>query len=321
MILPTLQDIETAAQLVYKTLSPTPQIVWPLLCERIGTEVWLKHENHTIVGAFKVRGGLTYIDELWRTQPDVKGVISATRGNHGQSIALAARQYGLNAVIVVPRGNSKEKNAAMRALGAELVEYGDDFNQAADYAQTLAKERNLHMIASFHPTLITGVASYWLEFFNNVKDLDSVYVPIGLGSGLCAGIATRNALGLKTKLVGVVSSAAPAYALSYAAKKPVEHPATTQIADGVAVRQPHAKALTTILAGAERIVQVSDAEVTAAMRYLFSDTHNVAEGAGAISLAAVLQEHEQLQGKKVGLVLSGGNVDSDVFADVLANEF
>ena len=317
--LPTLQEIEAATQLIYQTLLPTPQIVWPLLCERIGAEVWLKHENHTVVGAFKVRGGLTYMEELKRTQPDVTGVISATRGNHGQSIAFAAGQQGLAAVIVVPHGNSREKNAAMRALGAELIEHGDDFNQAAEYAQTLARERDLHMISSFHPALIKGVASYWLEFFKGTPDLDTVYVPIGLGSGLCAGIATRNALGLKTKLVGVVSSAAPTYALSYTARKPIEHPTTTQIADGVAVRQPNADALDMILAGAERIVQVSDEEVVTAMRYLFSDTHNVAEGAGAAPLAALLQECEQMQGKKVGLVLSGGNIDSDVFAKILAN--
>ena len=316
----TLAELDTAAALIYRTLAPTPQYDWPLLRARTGSDLWVKHENHLPVGAFKVRGGLTYLAALKQRQPDCHGVISATRGNHGQSIAFAAARQGIHPVIVVPQGNSREKNQAMQALGAELIEYGEDFSDASDHAAQLAEQRSLHRVPSFHPDLIKGVASYWLELFRAVPDLHTAYVPIGLGSGLCAGIAARDALGLNTRLVGVVSDQAPTYALSWQAGQIIEHPSRTQIGDGIAVRQPDPDALQMIHQGAERIVQVTDDNIMAAMRMYFAATHNVAEGAGAAALAALLQEREQMQGRKVAVILSGGNVDSDVFARVLAAE-
>lgn len=316
----TLAELDTAAALIYRTLAPTPQYDWPLLRARTDSDLWVKHENHLPVGAFKVRGGLTYLAALKQHQPDCQGVISATRGNHGQSIAFAAARQGIHPVIVVPHGNSREKNQAMQAWGAELIEYGEDFNDASDHAAQLAEQRGLHRVPSFHPDLIKGVASYWLELFRAVPDLHTAYVPIGLGSGLCAGIAARDALGLNTRLVGVVSDQAPTYALSWQAGQIIEHPSRTQIGDGIAVRQPDPDALQMIRQGAERIVQVTDDNIMAAMRMYFAATHNVAEGAGAAALAALLQEREQMQGRKVAVILSGGNVDSDVFARVLAAE-
>lgn len=315
--LPSLEEIERASALVYKTLPATPQYRWPLLNERAGAEVWLKHENHTPVGAFKLRGGLVYMDCLKREQPEVTAVVSATRGNHGQSIALAARRSGLRAVIVVPHGNSVEKNHAMRSLGAELVEHGEDFQAALEYAESLEHENGWHFVPSYHRLLVTGVATYALEFLSAAPELDAVYVPIGMGSGVSGMIAARNALGLKTKVVGVTSRQAPAFALSYAAGRVVEHAVSTRIADGVSCRRPTADALEIVRAGVERIVEVDDDEVEAAMRALFADTHNVAEGAGAVGLAAVLKDARK--GARVGTVVSGGNVDSAAFARVLAN--
>ena len=313
----SLSQIEATAALVHSIVPPTAQYCWPLLCQRTGAEVWVKHENHTVVGAFKVRGGITLLDDLMRSQTAVKGLISATRGNHGQSLGFAAQRYGLPAVLVVPYGNSREKNAAMRALGVELIEHGDDFQASSEFAEQIARERGLFRVPSFHPLLVRGVSTYSLEFFRAVPDLDTLYVPIGMGSGICGAIDAREALGLTTRIVGVVSASAPAYALSFSAGKVVPHVVTTRIADGVACRQPDESALARVLKNAERIVQVTDDEVEAAMRAYFSDTHNVAEGAGALGLAALLQEREKMKGRKVGLVLTGGNVDLDVFARVL----
>ncbi len=314
---PTLAQIEAAAGIVYDVMAPTPQYCWPLVCRRLGTEVWVKHENHTPVGAFKIRGGLVYFSQLASQSQRPKGVISATRGNHGQSVGFAARRYGIPATIVAPFGNSHEKNAAMRALGVDLVEYGDDFQAAREHAIGLAKDRDLHMVPPFHPLLVRGVATYALELFRHVEDLDVIYVPIGLGSGICGMIAVRDALGLSTRIVGVVSKHAPAYQLSFGQRVPVEHPTTTQLADGVACRTPEPAALEIIWHGVDHIVSVSDDEVAAAMRALFEDTHNVAEGAGAASFAGALSEKDALSGKKVGIVISGGNVDREVFAKVL----
>jgi len=313
----SLSELEATAALVNSVVPPTPQYSWPLLSRRAGADVWVKHENHTIIGAFKVRGGIVFVDDLMRSQPAVKGVISATRGNHGQSVGFAAQRYGIPAVMVVPHGNSREKNAAMRAQSVELIEYGDDFQAGNEYVEDLAKERGLFRVPSFHPLLVRGVSTYSLEFFRAVPDLDTVYVPIGMGSGICGAIVAREALGLKTKIVGVVSASAPAYALSFAAGRAVSHAVSTRIADGVAIRQPDELALSLIMKNVERIVQVTDHEVEAAMRAYFSDIHNVAEGAGAAGLAALLQEREKMLGRKVGLVLTGGNVDMDVFAGVL----
>ncbi|MDP1966009.1 MAG: threonine dehydratase [Reyranella sp.] len=314
----SLQDVEDAAAIVYAAMPPTPQYAWPLLARRAGCEVWVKHENHTPTGAFKVRGGLVYMDRLKRDQPAVAGVISATRGNHGQSIALAAAKVGIAATIVVPEGNSVEKNAAMRAFGAELVEAGHDFDSARETAMRLAGERGLSMVPSFHRDLVCGVATYALELFRAAPPLDTVYVPIGLGSGICGVIAVRDALGLSTKVVGVVSTEAPAYALSFAAGKVVATNSANTMADGMAVRGPDAEALKVILKGADRIVKVSDAEIALAMRAYYEDTHQLTEGAGAASLAALMQERAQMAGKRVGLVLSGGNIDRPLYLRALA---
>ena len=316
--LPSLSEIEAAAAVVYRVMPPTPQISWPLLNARAGLEVWVKHENHTPLGAFKVRGGLVFFDALKRTQPDLRGVVAATRGNFGQAVAFAARRHDLAAVIVVPHGNSPDKNASMRALGAKLVEHGDDFQSAYEHAQRLAAEQGLYPMPSMDRALIPGVATYALEFFRQTPALDVVYVPIGMGSGICGVIAARDALGLRTRVVGVVSDRAPMYALSFAARRPVSHPVTTHLTDCLACRTPHEEALQIILRGADHVVQVSDAEVGAAMRALFSDTHNVAEGAGAAALAALLQDRESLRGRRAGIVLSGSNVDRAMFAEVLA---
>ncbi len=313
----TLAKLEAAAELVHRTMTPTAQIGWPLLAERCGCEVWVKHENHTPIGAFKLRGGLVYMEDLVKRQPDVACVIAATRGNHGQSIAFAARANGIGSVVVVPHGNSVEKNRAMRALGAELVEHGDDFNAALDHARALAEARGLHMLPSCHPLLVRGVASYSLEFLRAVPDLDTVYVPIGMGSGICGMIAARNALDLATTIVGVVAERAPTYALSFEAGKPVPTNTCDTLADGMAVRIPNAEALEIIVKGVERVVTVSEDDILAAMGHYFSDTHNLAEGAGAAPLAALLGERRRMRGRKVGLVLSGGNLDRALYLRAL----
>jgi threonine dehydratase len=314
--LPNLSEIKAAAEVVYRTMPPTPQFTWPLLNARAGCEAWVKHENHTPVGAFKIRGGLVYMDWLRRMRPEVTTVISATRGNHGQSVATAGALHGLRVVIVVPFGNSREKNAAMRAQGAELIEFGDDFEAAADHAAQLEAEHGWHRVRSYDPLLVLGVATYALEFLSAVPELETAYVPVGMGSGISGMIAVRDALRLKTKIVGVVSSRAPAQALSFAKGAVVEHAATTAIADGVACRRPDPTTLEIVRAGVERFVEVDDGAVEDAMRAYFSDTHNVAEGAGAIGLAALLQDRAR-GGGRVGTVQCGGNVDSDVFARVL----
>ena len=310
----TLQDLDAAAALVHAVMAPTLQYNWPLLSARCGCEVWVKHENHTPIGAFKIRGGIVLMNGFAGVSA---GIITATRGNHGQSIGLAARAAGVKATIVVPEGNSTEKNAAMAALGAELVVSGRDFDDARDHARTLAMEKGLTMLPSFHPLLVQGVASYALELLRAVADLDVIYVPIGLGSGICGVIAARDALRLKTEIVGVVAKGAPAYALSFAAGEPVSTNKVDTFADGVACRTPEADALAIILAGASRIVTVSDDEIKTAMRAYYTDTHNLAEGAGAASLAALLQEKSIMAGRKAGLILTGGNIDIDVYRDIL----
>ena len=317
-LLPTLVELEATARIVYQALAPTPQYAWPLLREALGSEIWVKHENHAPTGAFKVRGGLAFFHDLAQRQDRPRGVISATRGNHGQSVGFAAQRHRIPATIVAPVGNSREKNAAMRALGVELIEHGEDFQAAREHAAHLAQARGLLMVPSFHPLLVRGVASYSLELLRAVPDLAVVYVPIGLGSGICGMIAAREALGLSTEVVGVVSSAAPAYALSFAQRRSIDQPVTTRIADGMACRTPEPDALQVLWKHMARIVQVSDDEVESAMRLMFRATHNTAEGAGAAGLAAALQERNRLSGKKAAFVQSGGNVDSDVFARILA---
>lgn len=316
----TLDELEAAAALVHRHVPPTPQYAWPLLARRAGAEVWVKHENHTPVGAFKVRGGIVYVDELSRSGANVAGLITATRGNHGQSIARAATAAGMASVILVPHGNSSEKNVAMRAFGAELIEHGQDFDEAREEAARLAAERNLHMVPSFHPALVKGVATYALEFFRAVPDLHTVYAPIGMGSGICGLIRTRDLLGLETRVVGVVAENAPAVALSFEAGAIVSTNSARTFADGMATRVPHPEAMAIIRAGAERIVRVSDDGIAEAMRVYYEDTHNLVEGAGAAPLAALLQEKDAMAGRKVGVILSGGNVDRPVFAKVLSGE-
>ncbi len=309
----TLDEARQAHEVVLKTLRPTAAFSWPQLAARLGAEVVVKHENHQPTGAFKVRGGLTYVDKLMRREPATRGLISATRGNHGQSLAFAGRRFGLAVTIVVPHGNSREKNAAMRALGAELIEHGSDFQAAREEAMRLAEERGLHLVPSFHRDLALGVSTYALELMSDHPDLDALYVPIGQGSGICGSIAVRDALGLKTEIVGVQSAGAPAYALSFAAGRVVRTNAADTFADGVATRVPDEEALAVIVRGASRVTLVSDDEIAEAIRAYWSDTHNLAEGAGAAALAAAMKERARLAGRKVGLVLTGGNIDFDLF--------
>ena len=308
-----LRELDRAHKIVGQAMPPTPAHVWPLLNQRVGTEVVVKHENHTPVGAFKVRGGLVYVDRLVREQPDLRGLISATRGNHGQSLAFAAGRYRLPVTIYVPRGNSVEKNRAMRAFGAELVEHGEDFQAAREEAERRARFAGLHMVPSFHSDLVLGVATYALELFRSAPNLDVVYVPIGQGSGICGCILARDLLGLTTEIVGVQSTEAPSYALSFAAGTVVTTETSNTRADGMATRVPDADALAIIRKGASRILQVSDDEIAAAIRAYWTDTHNLAEGAGAAALAAALQEKHKLRDRRVGLILSGGNIDFDLF--------
>jgi threonine dehydratase len=314
----TLPQIEAAAQVVYREFQATPQYRWGLLSERLGTDCWVKHENHTPVGAFKIRGGLTYFDALKKTSALPKEVISATRGNHGQSIAWAARAHGIPCTIVVPHGNSVEKNTAMRALGAKLIEHGNEFQEAREHAIELAAQGGAHMVPSFHPSLVLGISTYWWEFFKAVPQMDVAYVPIGMGSGAASAITAKLALGHKAKIVGVVSSHATSYADSITAGRVVESPVTTVLADGMACRIADQAALDILIPHIDHIALVTDAEVAAAMHALYVDTHNVAEGAGAASFAAAMQERMHLKGQVVGTTLCGGNVDAAVFAKVLA---
>lgn len=309
----TLEELNAAHETVRACVAPTPAHGWPLLEELLGGHVVVKHENHTPTGAFKVRGGLVYLERLVRENPDVTGLVSATRGNHGQSIAFAARRHGIPATIYVPEGNSVEKNEAMRAFGAEIVVQGSDFQAAREAAERRAEADGLTMVPSFHRDLVLGVATYALELFEAHDDLDVVYVPIGLGSGICGMILARDLLGRKTDIVGVQARGAPCYARSFAAGKPVSTEHADTFADGMATRVPEPEALDVILAGAARIVEVDDEQIAEAVRLYWSHTHNLAEGAGAAPLAAALAERGRNAGRRVGLILSGGNIDLDLF--------
>lgn len=319
----TEQQFQHAAEIVYQTMQPTLQHVWPLLVERTGCKVWVKHENHTPTGAFKIRGGLVYM-RLRKESGKTGGIVSATRGNHGQSLATAGAREGIAVTIFVPNGNSIEKNAAMRAQGAELIEAGEDFDEAAGLARELASERGLEMMPSFLPELSMGVSTYGRELFEAVTraggELDTVYVPIGLGSGICSLITQRNLMGLKTKIVGVVSTKANAYALSFETGQITPTNSARTFADGMAVRVPDPLALEIIRKGADRIIQVSDEEVASAIRTYYTDTHNLAEGAGAASLAALMQEKDKMRGKEVAIILTGGNIDQSYYKTILAGD-
>jgi threonine dehydratase len=317
--LPTKSEIETAAQTVYTAMPATPQYIWPLLRVATETNVWVKHENHTPIGAFKVRGGLVYMANLRADKPGVSGVIAATRGNHGQSIAFAARANGINAVIVVPEGNSSEKNAAMEAFGAELLVHGHDFQAALEYAEGLAVERGLEMVPSYAMSLAPGVATYGMELLTAAPDIHTLYVPIGLGSGITGCIAAREAMGLKTEIVGVVAENAPAYALSFAKGEPVSTNRADTFADGLACRVPATDAVPVICEYAARVITVSEDEIRNAMRLYYTATHNLSEGAGAAALAGLLQERSIMAGKTVGVVLSGGNIDRALYQHILSN--
>lgn len=310
----TLDELRAAHEVVRTAVPPTPAHRWPLLEARLGTRVHVKHENHTPTGAFKVRGGMVYFDRLKREGRAAGGVISATRGNHGQSIAHAGRLAGVPVTIVVPHGNSAEKNAAMEAFDAELVEHGADFDEAVPHARAVAEERGLEMVPSFHRDLVLGVGTYALELFEAVDDLDVLYVPIGLGSGICGCIMARDLLGLDTEIVGVQAERAPAYALSFERGELVRTDSSDTFADGLATRAPNADALAMIMEGVSRIVTVGEKAIAEAVLHYWRDTHNLAEGAGAAPLAAALSEKQRLEGKKVGLVLSGGNIDLALFA-------
>lgn len=314
----TLSSLRAAADMVHAQVPPTPQYAWPLLGQRAGCDIWVKHENHTPTGAFKVRGAITYVDWLRRTHPDVQGIITATRGNHGQAQVRAATAAGLSATIVVPHGNALEKNAAMRAFGAQLIEHGHDFDSAKAHALALAERDGLFMVPAYHDELVRGVASYGLELFDAVPDLDTVYVPVGCGSGLCGTIAARDALGLKTKVVGVVSAHVDAAKRSFEAGRLLPSPTAYTFADGVAVCTPVQAALDYYGSRADRFVAVTDDEVAQAIRIYWQDTHNLAEGAGAVALAALLQEKDAMAGKKVAVILSGGNCDMAQAAEILA---
>ncbi|MDP5071446.1 MAG: threonine dehydratase [Congregibacter sp.] len=314
----SLAGLQASAKLIYAHMPATAQIAWPMLCEQLGTEIWVKHENHTPTGAFKIRGGITFIDWLTRTHPDCRGIATATRGNHGQSQARAAKSAGLVARIVVPHGNALEKNDAMRSFGASLIEHGLDFDEAREEASRQAVLEDLFLVPPFHPALVSGVASYALELFTAVADIKRVYVPIGCGSGICGVIAARDALGLKTEVIGVVSTEAPAAQHAFASGKPQSTPSARTFADGVAVRSVVPEALAIYGPGAKRVVAVSDNEIANAMRLYFRCTHNVSEGAGAAPLAAALQEKESNAGQRIAVILCGGNVDTSVFAQVLA---
>jgi threonine dehydratase len=320
--LPNLAAITLAAEIVARTMPPTPQYNWPLLSARAGVEVWVKHENHTPVGAFKIRGALVYMDWLTREHPEVTNVLCATRGNFGQAISFAARRNGLAATIVVPLGNSPDQNRAIQAHGAQLIEHGEDFQFANEFAAHLEQERGYHRIPSFHELLVHGTATYALEFLRGTPELDEVYVPIGQGSSVCGMIAARDALGLRTKIVGVVSAHAPAYALSFVARRPIDHEVTTQIADGLACRKPVADSLDFIFKGVDRIIEVTDKEIAAAIIAIYEDTHQIAEGAGAAAVAALLKDRDSKDPNhpalgRAGVILSGSNINRQVFAGIL----
>jgi threonine dehydratase len=314
----TLAELTQAADLVHEVIEPTPFYAWPKLHARTGCEVRVKHENHTPTGAFKVRGGLVYMHRLRQTQPRVSGVISATRGNHGQSIAFAARRAGLTATIYLPHGNSPDQNSAIAMFGAQVVEFGRDFDEARHEAHRVAAEGGLHFIPSYHRDLVAGVASYALEMFHKASGLDAVYVGVGMGSGISGLIAVRDALKLKTEIIGVCAKSAPATALSFNAGKVVTTATACTFADGVATREPIAQAIDTICRGAARIVQVSEDEIADAVRIYFDDTHHVVEGAGAAPLAALLQERQRMVGRRVGLIASGGNIERSRFLQLLS---
>jgi threonine dehydratase len=317
MALFTIDELDAATAVVRTFVPPTPAYVWPLLQKRLGVEVIVKHENHTPTGSFKARGGLVYVDAVLRKGQPPNGFVTATRGNHGQSIALAATRAGVPCIVVVPEGNSLEKNAAMEAFGAQLLVAGKDFDDSRAVAAGIERDRGYHLVPSFHRDIVTGVATYAHELFAAWSELDTVYVPIGMGSGICGLITVRDLLHLKTEIVGVVAETAPAFALSFDAGRPIPTASARTFADGMACRDPQPQPLDIITRGAARIVRVSDDDIASAIRVLYTDTHNVAEGAGAAALAALIRERDRQVGKRAGVVLCGGNIDMPLFQQIL----
>ena len=317
----TREALDAAVALVGQVVPPTPQYRWPRLCEALGTEMWLKHEDQTPTGAFKVRGGVVYVDDVRRRREAgeaVAGIASATRGNHGQSLALSGTRLGVPVLVGVPECNSADQNRAIEAHGAELLVAGADFEETRAQVAREAERRGYELVPAFHPLLVAGVATYWLEFFTVRPDLDVVYVAIGMGSGICAAIGVRDLLGLDTEVVGVVTEGAPTWALSLEAGEVVPTDAARTWCDGVATRNPPPEAFDVVRRGAARVLRVSDEQAADACRLLFDTTHHVAEGAAGVVLAGAWQERDRLRGREVGAVLCGANVDRDVFREVLA---
>ena len=316
----SIHDLDQATAIVRSLMPATPAYNWPLLSRRAGLQVVVKHENHTPTGSFKARGGLVYIESLRDSGNMPKGLVTATRGNHGQSVAIGAARCGIPSLIVVPEGNSAEKNAAMEAFGGEIVVSGADFDESRERAAQIERDRDYHFIPAFHQKLVLGVATYAYELFTSHRDLDVVYVPIGMGSGICSLIAVRDLLQIKTDIVGVVAENAPAFALSFEAGKSISTPSARTFADGMACREPLPESLEIVLNGASRVIRVSEDEIASAIRYLYTDTHNLSEGAGAASLAALLKDPGVEKYKKAGVVLCGGNIDMSTFATILGGQ-
>ena len=294
----TLDDLEDAARLVAAHLPVTPAYRWPLLERVTGGPTWVKHELQT--GAV------------------VPGLIAATRGNHGQSVAYAGQRRGLPVTIVVPEGNSPDKNASMAAFGADLVVHGRDFQESLEHARALAEERGLVFVPSFHPDLVAGVATGAAELHAQAGRLDVIYVPVGLGSGICAHVAVRDLLGVGTEIVGVVADRAPAHALSFAAGRPVSTTDADTFVDGVATRTPVPDAVAAMVAGVSRFVRVPEAEAERAMRVLGQTTHQMPEPAGAIALAGLLNDPGRSPDATAAVIMTGGNCDTDLVLRVLS---
>lgn len=312
-----LEELRKCADFISTYLPKTSQIKWPLLSERFQCSVFVKHENHLPTGSFKVRGGIWAIGQL-KDKKTFGNIIAATRGNHGQSVAFAASKFDKKAIVVVPYGNNEDKNQAMKAMGAELIEYGDDFDTALAYAQELSRKKNFEFVPSFHPMLVVGVATYGYEFMTSVKGLDVVYIPIGLGSGIAGFIAAKEALGIDVDVVGVVAERADAYASSWESEKvrTTEHANT--IADGLAVRAPSEAALKFLIGKVNRIIRVSERQIMEAVKIILSDCHNLVEPAGAASLAGLIKEQEEVVGKRVGIVLTGSNIEQKTLIKILS---
>jgi len=313
-----LDELHQAKELIHTVMPATPAYNWPQINSNTGCNVWVKHENHTPTTAFKVRGGIYLLDKLSRSKNKPPGIISATRGNHGQSLSFSGASKGIPVVIVAPECNSADQNRAIKSFGAKLILHGVDFEASRQYSHKLQEENGYFHVPPFCRDLVIGVATYALEFMSAVKDLDTIYVPVGMGSGICGLIKTRDLLGLKTKIVGVVAEGAPTFYQSFQAGHIIPTSEANTIADGVATSSPMEEGFEIIKHGAERIVKVSDQQIAEAMYQYYKFTHNLAEGAGATALAALNKEKQLMAGKKVGVILTGGNIDFKRFCEYVA---